>query len=138
MSEKLRDSPEKAVESIDTSVQKHNNLEKLKRQTENVPEVNVENIRHKVETEAASGKEITVGERQSNPQMVIDRVVKNRVKIYESIAPILVKHESAKNSPLGGKYTLIIFSCQTKDMLFMCITTEKKEDEDFMNVQIVI
>lgn len=46
----------------------------------------------------------------------IGETIKDRFKIFENIAPILVKHESAKNSPLGGRYSLVIH--ETKYGLF--------------------
>ncbi len=77
MTERLNDSGEKVIGSIDTSKEKHDQQEKLKEKAEKSPELNVENVRHSVEKVAISGKEITVGEKQSNPQMTINRAVKN-------------------------------------------------------------
>ena len=78
MSEQLRESHERAVESIDTSAEKRTKLEALKEKAENAPELNVETVRHAVENKAVSGKEITVGERESAPKARIDRTVKNQ------------------------------------------------------------
>jgi len=38
----------------------------------------------------------------------IDRIIKERDQIFEKIAPIVLKHEAPKNSPLEGKYSLVI------------------------------
>lgn len=46
----------------------------------------------------------------------IEKIVKNRAKIFESISPILLKHQSKTWSPLGGNATLIIH--QTEFGLF--------------------
>lgn len=78
MGERLHESTEKVVERIDVSNESRKHLEKLKEEAEKAPEANAEQARHKVEDEAISGKEITVGERQSSPQMTIDRKAKSQ------------------------------------------------------------
>ncbi|MDO8619308.1 MAG: hypothetical protein Q7R49_05190 [Candidatus Daviesbacteria bacterium] len=40
---------------------------------------------------------------------VIDEIVSKRDEIYSKIAPVLIKNEKPENSPLGGKYSMVIF-----------------------------
>ncbi|MDO8608947.1 MAG: hypothetical protein Q7R95_00205, partial [bacterium] len=43
---------------------------------------------------------------------VIDGIVNKRDEIYSTIALILIKSENPQNSPLGGKYSLVIFDTE--------------------------
>lgn len=43
---------------------------------------------------------------------VIAGIVNKRDKIYSKIAPVLIKNENPQNSPLGGKYSLVIFNTE--------------------------
>lgn len=74
MSEKLSHSPEQSVESIDTSIEAQKHLEKLQEKAELAEkdsiQQHIESLNKSVEQQAVSGKELNVGDKntESSPQ----------------------------------------------------------------------
>lgn len=69
MSESLKHSGEQNRDSLDLSAETKNNLERLKEKAEKAAEASpdqVQEIKSAVETQAISGKEFTVGEKESS------------------------------------------------------------------------
>jgi hypothetical protein len=68
MSEYLRHTPEQSAESLDVAQEQERNLERLREAAEHAPEQSPEalaELQQNVEQQAVSGKEVTIGERES-------------------------------------------------------------------------
>lgn len=71
MSEKLSQAPERQQETIDTSAEAEKNLQRLQEAAKNAPEHSVDAIEAslaKAKLEAVSGREVTIGERETGHQ----------------------------------------------------------------------